>query len=239
MRRPATSRAARALAPISGAVLESLYQHRVLSTRQLSVMHAPGPDRRWMQRVMAALVDARLVDFVRVGRGAPRLYHLTAAGADAVELIATRTEPRRRLITAARAAGPLHAHTREVNDVGDRVHDRRSRPRRRLWPAGVAPRDRAPGRAVTRPAWRAGRDRRRRPHLPAASPPTAGWPSTTPSSSSTAPPSPSTRSPPNSPATPPSTRTPRRASTSRHGASTTPSSRWSCACSPAPPARTH
>ena len=54
---------------------------------------------------------------MRVGRGAPRLYHLTAAGADAVELIATRTEPRRRLVTAARAAGPLHAHTREVNDA--------------------------------------------------------------------------------------------------------------------------
>ena len=108
----------RALPPVSGAVLESLYQHRVLSTRQLRAMHAPAAGLRWMQRVMAALAAARLVGFVRVGRGAPRLYHLTAAGADAVELIPTRTEPRRRLITAARAAGPLHAHTREVNDAG-------------------------------------------------------------------------------------------------------------------------
>ncbi len=108
----------RALPPVSGAVLESLYQHRVLSTRQLRAMHAPAAGLRWMQRVMAALAAAGLVGFVRVGRGAPRLYHLTAAGADAVELIATRTEPRRRLITAARAAGPLHAHTREVNDAG-------------------------------------------------------------------------------------------------------------------------
>jgi hypothetical protein len=71
-----------------------------------------------MQRVMASLLDAGLVGFVRVGRGAPRLYRLTAAGADAVELIATRTEHRRWLITAAKAAGPLHSHTREVNDVG-------------------------------------------------------------------------------------------------------------------------
>ena len=108
----------RTLAPVSGPVLESLYQHRVLSTRQLRAMHAPTASRRWMQRVMAALAHARLADFVRVGRGAPRLYHLTPAGADAVELIATRTEPRRRLVTAARAAGPLHAHTREVNDAG-------------------------------------------------------------------------------------------------------------------------
>jgi hypothetical protein len=108
----------RTLAPISGAVLESLYQHRVLSTCQLRAMHAPAAGLRWMQRVMAALAAAGLAGFVRVGRGAPRLYHLTAAGADAVELIATRTEPRRRLVTAARAAGPLHAHTREVNDAG-------------------------------------------------------------------------------------------------------------------------
>ena len=108
----------RTLAPVSGAVLESLYQHRVLSTRQLRAMHAPAAGVRWMQRVMAALTAAGLVGFVRVGRGAPRLYHLTAAGADAVELIATRTEPRRRLINATRAAGPLHAHTRGVNDAG-------------------------------------------------------------------------------------------------------------------------
>src|SRR5689334_18900879 len=81
-------------------------------------MHAPHAGRRWMQRVMASVLDAGLVGFVRVGRGAPRLYRLTAAGADAVEMIATRTEHRRRLITAAKAAGPLHSHTREVNDVG-------------------------------------------------------------------------------------------------------------------------
>ena len=108
----------RALPPVSGPVLESLYQHRVLSTRQLRTMHAPAAGLRWMQRVMAALAAAGLVGFVRVGRGAPRLHHLTASGADAVELIPTRTEPRRRLITSARAAGPLHSHTREVNDAG-------------------------------------------------------------------------------------------------------------------------
>ena len=115
----------RALAPVSGPVLESLYQHRVLSTRQLRAMHAPAAGPRWMQRVMAALADAGLVGFVRVGRGAPRLYHLTASGADAVELIPTRTEPRRRLDhrrarsrPAARphAGGQRHRH---------RVHDRR------------------------------------------------------------------------------------------------------------------
>jgi hypothetical protein len=109
---------AESLPPVAGPILESLYQHRVLSTRQVHAMHTPRAGLRYCQRVLAELARAGLTGFVRAGRGGARLHHLTAAGAEAVELITTRPEPRRRLITSARAAGPLQQHTLAVNDTG-------------------------------------------------------------------------------------------------------------------------
>lgn len=109
---------AESLPPIAGPVLESLYQHRVLSTEQVHATHTPHAGLRYTQRILAQLARAGLVAFVRAGRGGARLHHLTPAGADAVELISTRPEPRRRLVTSAKAAGPLQAHTVAVNDTG-------------------------------------------------------------------------------------------------------------------------
>lgn len=113
-----TGPVAATLPPVAGAMLESLYQHRVLATRQLHQMHNPTTGLRWTHQVLQQLAQAGLTGWVRAGRGGVRLHHLTAAGADAIELIPSRAELRRRLITPAKAVGPLQAHTLAVNDTG-------------------------------------------------------------------------------------------------------------------------
>ncbi len=102
----------------AGEVLESLYQHRLLSATQVRAMHAPRASLRWTQQLLRSLDEHGLAQAVRVGRGARKLYFITAAGADAVEQVPTRVETRRKLITPAQALGPLRAHTLAVNDVG-------------------------------------------------------------------------------------------------------------------------
>jgi hypothetical protein len=110
--------AAPTLPGIATEVLTSIYQHRLLSTTQVHAMHMPGSTRRWAEQVLAQLASRGLTAFVRPGRGGPRLYYLTLAGTQAVELIPTRVETRRKLITPEQAAGPLWRHTLAVNDTG-------------------------------------------------------------------------------------------------------------------------
>lgn len=110
--------AAPTLPGVATEVLTSIYQHRLLSTTQVHEMHLPGRTRRWAEQVLAQLAKRGLTAFVRPGRGGPRLYYLTLAGAQAVELIPTRVETRRKLITPEQAAGPLWRHTLAVNDTG-------------------------------------------------------------------------------------------------------------------------
>lgn len=110
--------AAPTLPTVTTEVLTSIYQHRLLSTAQVHAMHMPGRTRRWAEQVLAQLAARGLTAFVCTGRGGARLYYLTLAGAQAVELIPTRVETRRKLITADQAAGPLWKHTLAVNDVG-------------------------------------------------------------------------------------------------------------------------
>lgn len=98
-------------------ILESLSQHRLLSTSQIHTLHAPHASRRFVQRVLDRLHDAGLVAVARGLRGL-RLWHLTEDGLDAVETIPSRAETRRKLILPAQAAGPLQQHTLGVNDVG-------------------------------------------------------------------------------------------------------------------------
>jgi hypothetical protein len=78
----------------------------------------PAHTRRWAERVLAQLTSRNLTAFVRPGRRGARLYYLTLPGAQAVEMIPTRVETRRKLITPEQAAGPLWKHTLAVNDVG-------------------------------------------------------------------------------------------------------------------------
>jgi Replication-relaxation len=110
--------AAPTLPGIATEVLTSIYQHRLLSTAQVHAMHMPGRTRRWAEQVLAQLASRGLTAFVRPGRGGPRLYYLTLAGIQAVELVPTRVETRRKLITPEQAAGPLWRHTLAVNDTG-------------------------------------------------------------------------------------------------------------------------
>lgn len=102
----------------AGEVLESLYEHRLLSTQQIRRMHTPGSGIRWTREILTGLRRRGLVSFLRVADGGGCVYFLTAEGTQAVELIATRALGRRKLITPAQAAGPLRAHTLAVNETG-------------------------------------------------------------------------------------------------------------------------
>ncbi|MEV4419377.1 replication-relaxation family protein [Patulibacter sp. NPDC049589] len=116
MSAPNAERGVRRLAPVAVAMLEGLYQHRLLTVRQLQDLYTPGRSIQWTQHLVRRLEHAGLVAATRQPRGRKILY-LTPAGLDAVEAVPT-TEPRRKAITAEHAAGPLQRHTLAVNDVG-------------------------------------------------------------------------------------------------------------------------
>jgi hypothetical protein len=98
-------------------ILESIHQHRLLSTGQLHELHSPQATRRWIQLVVADLQRHSLVAAVRRPRGVKLLY-VTPDGADAIETIGSRAETRRKVVAPEQAAGPLQQHTLAVNDVG-------------------------------------------------------------------------------------------------------------------------
>ena len=99
------------------AVIESLYQHHLLSTRQAHRLHTPRRRRQAMQRTLARLRSGGLVDCVYLpGRHA--LWYLTDHGIQAAEALPDRVETRRKRIPREHAAGPLQQHTIAVNDVG-------------------------------------------------------------------------------------------------------------------------
>jgi hypothetical protein len=102
----------------AGAVMESLYEHRLLSSHQIHQMHTPGSGIRWTREILTGLRRRGLVSFLRAADGGGSVYFLTTRGAQAVELITTRTLGRRKLITPEQAAGPLRAHTLAVNETG-------------------------------------------------------------------------------------------------------------------------
>lgn len=98
-------------------VLESLNQHRLLTTAQVHELHMPEASRRWAQEQLALLRDRGFAAATPMSRC--RLgWHLTERGADAVETIPSRAETRRKVLPPEQAAGPLQAHTIAVNDVG-------------------------------------------------------------------------------------------------------------------------
>jgi hypothetical protein len=107
----------RRLPTVATAMLAGLYQHRLLSTKQLHALYTPGHQLRWTRRVLGRLAARGLLDRVQVPR-TRSLWFLTEYGADAVETAGPRAETRRRLSTVAQAEGPLRAHTLAVNDVG-------------------------------------------------------------------------------------------------------------------------
>jgi hypothetical protein len=110
-------RTSTALPGVAGPVMESLYQHRLLTTEQLRVLHTPDATAGWMRRVLRSLAARGLLDRVR-GPATRSLWYLTELGAETIGAAGTLAEPRRRLTTSAHAAGPLRTHTLAVNDVG-------------------------------------------------------------------------------------------------------------------------
>ena len=105
-------------------VLQSLYVHRLLSTTQVHLLHAPNATRRWVQKVLAGLERdgyAARVTATRVRRGGTTvggeaLWFATDQGAEACEGSGVPSRPYR--MTPERANGPLRAHTLAVNEVG-------------------------------------------------------------------------------------------------------------------------
>jgi hypothetical protein len=113
--RRAASRAG-PLPAMAVAVLQSLYQHRLLSTPQVRAIHAPDATPRHAQALLAGLERRGLARHAR-GRHGLKLWHLTRRGANAAEATGELDVPRR-LLSPEQAAGPLQAHTLAVNDVG-------------------------------------------------------------------------------------------------------------------------
>jgi hypothetical protein len=106
-----------ALPALATEVMESLYQHRVLSTAQVHELHTPHTHNSFSRRLLGMLREAGVADYAS-GAGRLKLWFLTKRGNDAVETIMTRAEYRRKQISADQAAGPLRMHTLAVNEVG-------------------------------------------------------------------------------------------------------------------------
>jgi len=107
----------RPLPAVAPLVLAGLYQHRLLTTRQVHALFTPAAGDRWTRKVLGLLGRRELVDCVR-GPGTLSCWYLTDAGADAVEAAGPRGEQRRRVPTRAQAEGLLKRHTLAVNEVG-------------------------------------------------------------------------------------------------------------------------
>ena len=105
--------------PLRPRVLESLYQHRLLTSSQLAEILSPGAHPGWLRRVMAALASSGLVDRIRLRPPASQaVWFLTPAGAQLVENGHSGTWRRRYVVTPDVATGPLQAHMLAENDVG-------------------------------------------------------------------------------------------------------------------------
>lgn len=98
-------------------MLESLHLHRLLSTDQLHVLHAPRASRRFAQQSVARLRKAGLADRVLLPGGLG-VWYLTERGLRVMEAMPDRVETRHKPIPPEHAAGPLQAHTLAVNEVG-------------------------------------------------------------------------------------------------------------------------
>lgn len=102
-----------------GQVLECLYQHRLMSTRQLGRLLLPhAKDDSYLRKVLRALNAQHLIGAVSgPPPGRPQLWYATDTGAALVET--GRTVPIRSYrMTETKADGVLQQHTLAVNDVG-------------------------------------------------------------------------------------------------------------------------
>jgi hypothetical protein len=106
------------LPAVAGDMLQSLQVHRLLTARQLRVLHTPLAGLRWTQNVLARLTHQELVGYVHAGGGARRVYYLTTGSNQALQLENPQPGSRRATDNARQAASALSARTIAVNDVG-------------------------------------------------------------------------------------------------------------------------
>ena len=98
-------------------ILMSLYQHRLLTTRQVHALHLSHASDRWARLVLERLRARGWAGDVRMrARSRQAVWFATDEGARAAEAGGVRARPYR--VTPRLAAGPLQAHTLAVNDVG-------------------------------------------------------------------------------------------------------------------------
>lgn len=99
-------------------VLRGLYAHRLLSTTHLWELYAHDRTKRWVLMALAQLEALDLVARVRIAatRSRESAWYLRPDGVAITE--GPGVEVRGYRMNAARAAGPLQAHTLAVNEVG-------------------------------------------------------------------------------------------------------------------------
>ena len=66
-------------------VLELVYRHRLLATRQVHVLHRPEGSIRSVQRVLSGLAEDGLVSSSRFGATSEAVWWATGAGAESAE----------------------------------------------------------------------------------------------------------------------------------------------------------
>jgi hypothetical protein len=98
-------------------ILESLGQHRLLSTAQVHDLHTPAASMRWTRHLLARLRRNGLAGSA-TRPGGLLCWYVTEDGADALEAVPSRAETRRPRVTPEAAAGPLQEHSLAVNEVG-------------------------------------------------------------------------------------------------------------------------
>ena len=112
----ATSKRPR-LPEATGEMLASLGEHRILSTAQVHAIHFPDRSPRRALQALCDLERAELIAWVEARRAPRRRWFLTERGAE-LALNAGEMVDRPKILSPEQAAGPLAAHTLDVNEVG-------------------------------------------------------------------------------------------------------------------------
>ncbi len=97
-------------------IVASVAAHRTLTTAQLHTIHLPGRSRRWTQRVLERVARAGLLAHVGMPDFPGWLWFVTETGAQLAQDAGALVDPPK-VLTAAQAAGQLHAHTLAVSDA--------------------------------------------------------------------------------------------------------------------------
>lgn len=104
---------ARTLGPKKQAVLESLYRHRLMTTRQIGALHFDGCGSRRVRAALTGLAEAGLAAKVKTAPSWIGVWYLTPAGMAVIGRGDEGWVP-----SEATALGPLQRHTLAVTEVG-------------------------------------------------------------------------------------------------------------------------